>query len=226
MKILVWGAKLKARLLLNLLSQPKALDIKKKITYTGLFDPKMKKPFFETKINFYNKKQDLKLLVKKSKFFVCCVGPNKSRYFISQKLSELNVKPLSLISKYTTLDKTVKIGNGVQIMPNVVLNAFSTVGDYCILNTSATVDHDCKIKNGVHIMGGASIAGNVKIENFATIGTNATIFPNIKIGENSIVGAGAVVNKNVPKNTVVVGNPAKFLKINKEKFNLDIFSQI
>ncbi len=33
MKILVWGAKLKARLLLNLISQPKSLGIKKKLLF-------------------------------------------------------------------------------------------------------------------------------------------------------------------------------------------------
>lgn len=31
-------------------------------------------------------------------------------------------------------------------------------------------------------------------------------------GENSIVGAGAVVTKDVPKNTVVAGNPAKKIR--------------
>ena len=224
MKILVWGAKLKARLLLNLISQPKSLGIKKKITFSGLFDPKLNKPIFDSKIKFYNKKKDLKNLIKKSKYFICCIGPNKSRYYISEKLSQLKVKPLDIINKYTNIDRSVKIGRGVQIMPNVVINSFCEIGDFCIINTSATIDHDCLIGDGVHIMGGASIAGNVKIGSYATIGTNSTIFPNIEIGESSIVGAGAVVNKNVPKNTVVVGNPAKFLKKNYERFNLDIFN--
>jgi putative colanic acid biosynthesis acetyltransferase WcaF len=36
--------------------------------------------------------------------------------------------------------------------------------------------------------------------------------PGIIIGENAIIGAGSLVTKNVEKNTIVVGNPAKFIK--------------
>lgn len=41
------------------------------------------------------------------------------------------------------------------------------------------------------------------------IGGGATILPGVAVGENSIVGAGAVVTKDVPANTVVVGNPVR-----------------
>ena len=46
----------------------------------------------------------------------------------------------------------------------------------------------------------------------ASIGSNATILAGVTIGENSLVGAGSVVTKDVPNNTIVVGNPAKILK--------------
>ena len=46
----------------------------------------------------------------------------------------------------------------------------------------------------------------------ASIGSNATILCGVTIGENSLVGAGAVVTKNVPANTIVVGNPAQIIK--------------
>lgn len=42
------------------------------------------------------------------------------------------------------------------------------------------------------------------------IGSNATILP-VKIGKGSMIGAGAVVTKNVPPNSIVVGNPAKII---------------
>ena len=61
-------------------------------------------------------------------------------------------------------------------------------------------------------MPGASIAGRVKIGDFATIGTNATVLPDINIDAGAYVGAGAVVTKNVKKNQIVVGNPARFIK--------------
>ena len=43
----------------------------------------------------------------------------------------------------------------------------------------------------------------------ASIGANATILPGITIGERAMVGAGAVVNRNVPPEAIVVGNPAQ-----------------
>ncbi len=46
----------------------------------------------------------------------------------------------------------------------------------------------------------------------AAIGSNATIMCGVTIGEGALVGAGAVVTKDVPPNTIVVGNPAKILR--------------
>jgi len=41
------------------------------------------------------------------------------------------------------------------------------------------------------------------------IGGNCTILPGVIIGDHAVIGAGSVVTKNVPANTVAVGNPAK-----------------
>lgn len=53
---------------------------------------------------------------------------------------------------------------------------------------------------------------DVKICNNVWIGAGAIIMPGITVGENSVVGAGSVVTKDVPPNTVVVGNPARVLR--------------
>lgn len=45
------------------------------------------------------------------------------------------------------------------------------------------------------------------------IGMGAKILPGVTVGEGAIVGIGAVVTKNVPSWTIVVGNPARVVKI-------------
>ena len=45
------------------------------------------------------------------------------------------------------------------------------------------------------------------------IGAKAIILKGVTVGSNSIIGAGAVVTKDVPSNAVVVGNPARIIKI-------------
>jgi acetyltransferase-like isoleucine patch superfamily enzyme len=54
--------------------------------------------------------------------------------------------------------------------------------------------------------------GPVKIEKNVWIGEGVVILPNVTIGENSIVGANSVVTKNIPKNSIVGGNPAKIIR--------------
>jgi len=56
-----------------------------------------------------------------------------------------------------------------------------------------------------------------------TIGLNATVLPKVIIEEGAYIGAGAVVNKNIKKNEVVAGNPAKFLNYIEHNVDLKIF---
>lgn len=44
------------------------------------------------------------------------------------------------------------------------------------------------------------------------IGGHATICPGVTIGDRAVIGAGAVVTKDIPADTLAVGNPAKVIK--------------
>ncbi len=52
----------------------------------------------------------------------------------------------------------------------------------------------------------------IHIKKNAWIGARVNILPGVIIGENAIVGTGSIVTKDVPDNTVVVGNPARIVK--------------
>ncbi|MDF9843632.1 MULTISPECIES: hypothetical protein [unclassified Paenibacillus] len=62
------------------------------------------------------------------------------------------------------------------------------------------------------IAGGVCISGVVVIGKSCYIGTNSSIKQNVSIGDFSLVGMNSAVLRDVPKNNVVVGNPAKFLR--------------
>ena len=50
-----------------------------------------------------------------------------------------------------------------------------------------------------------------------TVGANAVIIGDIRIGNNVTIGAGSVVINDVPDNSIVVGNPARIIKIKQNE---------
>ena len=54
--------------------------------------------------------------------------------------------------------------------------------------------------------------GFIKIEKNVWIGEGVAILPNVTIGENSIIGANSVITRNIPKNSIVGGNPARVIR--------------
>ncbi|KAK3669543.1 hypothetical protein LTR78_010597 [Recurvomyces mirabilis] len=56
------------------------------------------------------------------------------------------------------------------------------------------------------------VAGAISIGEDCFIGGDTIIMPFRKIGRGVVVGAGSVVTKDVKENTVVGGNPAKFMR--------------
>lgn len=98
-----------------------------------------------------------------------------------------------------SISKGTKLGTGI-----LFFHSYST-----IVNATA-VGNNCRILHNVTI-------GEWKGKK-PTIGNNVYIYPNavitgdVTVGDNSIIGPGAVVFKNVPKNCVIVGNPAYILK--------------
>ncbi len=58
----------------------------------------------------------------------------------------------------------------------------------------------------------ATIGKPIVIEKGVWIATGAIVVGGVTIGENSVVAAGSVVTKDVPKNTLIGGNPARAIR--------------
>lgn len=115
-----------------------------------------------------------------------------------------------MIGPFVEIQKEVKIGNNVRVQ------------SHSFICTGVIIEDDVFIGHGVMFINDRSPSvktareGTWKLERTlvkrgASIGNNATILP-VTIGENALIGAGSVVTKDVPPNTIVVGNPAKILR--------------
>jgi len=59
---------------------------------------------------------------------------------------------------------------------------------------------------------GLQLPKSITIENNVWICGDVTVLGGVTIGENSIIGARSVVNKDIPPNSIAVGNPCKVIK--------------
>lgn len=81
------------------------------------------------------------------------------------------------------------------------------IGDHCTLTNCRIMNHDASMQKAT----GLTKVGKVFIGNNVFIGAGAIVLPNVQIGNNVIIGAGCVVAKDIPDNSVVVGNPCKIV---------------
>lgn len=146
--------------------------------------------------------------------FAVAIGGDKGavRSDIAAYLEGKGCVPASLVHPTAFVAANAVVGKGTQVLAQSAVCARVVVGNYCIINTTASVDHECELADGVHIGPGAKLAGCVKVGANTFIGTGAVVLPRITIGANVIVGAGSVVTKDIPGNTVVYGNPAKLIR--------------
>ena len=96
-----------------------------------------------------------------------------------------------------------------------------SIGDNVTISNARLLVHDGSTKKLL----GYSRVGRIKIGSNVFIGADVIILPTVNIGNNVVIGAGSVVTKDVPSNSIVVGNPAKviqnysdWVKKNKELF--------
>lgn len=103
----------------------------------------------------------------------------------------------------------IEIGNNVQVTSNVY---FHTHGGGNVARRKYP-DFD--------------VFGKIVVEDWVYIGTCSQIMPGVTIGQGALVAAGSVVTKSVAPNTVVGGNPARYICTvdeyiaRNEKFNVN-----
>ncbi|MBE0447293.1 MAG: acyltransferase [Actinobacteria bacterium] len=110
------------------------------------------------------------------------------------------------------IGKEVWIGQGLIIIDDNMGGEKLYIGDRVAIAPRVTVilqsyPNNSRIREIV-----PTCNGDIVIGADAWIGAGVIIKPDIKIGQASVVGAGSIVTKSVAEGTIVVGNPARYLR--------------
>jgi UDP-perosamine 4-acetyltransferase len=139
-------------------------------------------------------------------------GDNSLRKKLFKKVINLGYQSLNIIDKSSVIAEDINLKTGNLISPGVIINPEITIGKNNIINTGVLIEHGSLIGSHTHIAPGSVLAGNVEIGDLSHIGLGAKVIEGIKIGKNCLIGAGAVIIKDVPDNSVVVGNPGHIIR--------------
>jgi galactoside O-acetyltransferase len=110
--------------------------------------------------------------------------------------------------------------SGMHLGSNIQINSLTHIysGGGMFIEDGVLIGANCLIATASHPVDCTdriekpTTAAPVHIKRNAWLGTGCIILPGVTIGENAVVGAGSVVVKDVPANSVCVGNPAKVVR--------------
>jgi sugar O-acyltransferase (sialic acid O-acetyltransferase NeuD family) len=168
-------------------------------------------------VEVYSLKEVIEKFHKDEIEIIVATGQPFTRKMLYDKLRNNDLNYISIIDPGFTLSRFSSVEKGTIIHTGAIATCNVHIGQGCLINKHVIIGHDVSIGEYCVLSPNVTVGGNVNIGSGTFIGSGAIIRNGIRIGEDCIIGMGSVVISDVERNSVFVGNPAKFLRENIDK---------
>lgn len=144
----------------------------------------------------------IKDLIDKGYCFLITVGQitsSDTRSALYGSLCTYKARMAKVISPFSHVSSRSEVGDGTIVMHGAIVNASSSIGANCIINTHSLVEHDCFIGDNSHISTGAIVNGGTKILAGTFFGSNAVSKQGVESLKNDFIKAGSCFKGYVKK---------------------------
>lgn len=122
---------------------------------------------------------------------------------------DVSVGSKNIIGRSTLIENFCKVGSNCKIQTNVYITAYSEIEDNVFIAPGVTTSNDNYAARSQDRFGKFK---GVTVKKGGRIGVGSVILPGKVVEEDGLVAGGSVVTKNVPKEKIVAGNPAKIFR--------------
>lgn len=118
----------------------------------------------------------------------------------------------TILHPTASVSRMAKLEAGVVVFQNATITSSVHIGRHVCILPNSVISHDDVIGDFTCVAGGVCVSGNVRVGHSCYLGAGSAIKEGVEIGSRCLIGMGSVVLKDVPENSVMVGNPARFLR--------------
>ena len=129
-------------------------------------------------------------------------GEPQDLKFKADTPSGVRIGARSVIREYVTIHRATQA------------DAWTEIGEECLLMATCHVAHDCRLGDGVIVINYAGITGHCEIGDRATIGGYVGMVPFTRVGTLAYIGGCSKVNQDVPPFMLADGNLATVRGVN------------
>ena len=145
--------------------------------------------------------------------FMIGIGEPVIREKLYNKVKEKDYGFAILVHPSASVAESAVLEEGTMVAHNAFVSIKAHLFTNTLVQPMACVHHECSVGRNSVVSTSAVMGGNSRLGYNSFIGLGASVKQGISLGNGSVVGMGAVVIKNVSDRVMVVGNPARAIKM-------------